>query len=295
MIYLGRRKNEKNDIIKKYCEKNKIDKIFILSNEKFYFDSEYEFIEWKNIIQYTIYYRLLKEIKKDSLLILNECLRTKNRYDLTYNCIRHFLNQTEHQIIFQYLPIIDNREDFMILFDFDTRSKWKRENFNSILFKNSIIDYKKIDIILKKIDIKTNEKIKNDYNKKKKELFSREINDPDMIPRNLYLVSGKCKYDFIKNNNIDNLFCDNIFKDYWFIGRNNRFKLNNFQKYRKEEYDKKYIIFELCHNFINFIDFIFLSEQKEFEIFISDLKIDSWYWNRYLEWVKEIEYVYSIL
>ena len=70
------------------------------------------------IIQYKFYYRLLQEIGKDTLLVVNECLRMQNRYDLTYNCLRLFLQQTPHALVFQYLPIIDTIADFMVLFDF---------------------------------------------------------------------------------------------------------------------------------------------------------------------------------
>ena len=181
------------------------------------------------------------EAKRDQIyeglcIIINECLRKQNRYDLTYNCIRHFLNQTDHQIIFQYLPIIDKFEDFFILFDFDTKTKWKGKKDKELL-KESIIIKNIIDIKLNKIKINIDLKIKELYNKEKEKLINNiGLKEPDTIPRNLYLLSGKNKLKYI---NQDNLFCYN--KDKWYIGRNNRFKIKNFQTFKKKNIIKKNI------------------------------------------------------
>ena len=51
------------------------------------------------------------------LLIINECLRTRKRSDLTYNCLHHYLNQTPHRLIFEYFPFVSDPNDFMILLD----------------------------------------------------------------------------------------------------------------------------------------------------------------------------------
>lgn len=288
MIYLGF--NNKQEIINNYIQQNNIQKIFILSPKKFYFNYDKEFIEWNQIIMYKTFYRLLQEINKNTLIIINECLRKQNRYDLTYNCIRHFLNQTNHQIIFQYLPIIEKFEDFFILFDFDTKTRWKGKKDKELL-KEINIKKNIISIELNKIEIKTDNKIKQKYNEEKEKLINNiGLKEPDTIPRNLYLLSGKYKLNEI---NQDNLFCYN--KNKWYVGRNNRFKIKNFQTFKEEKYKEKYIIFELCHNFIDFIDFLNLSKQTKFDILISDLKVDNWYFERYNNWIKELNNVYSIL
>lgn len=287
MIYLGF--NNKREIINNYIQKNNIKKVFILSPKKFYFSYDKEFIEWNQIIMYRFFYRLLQEIDKDTLIVINECLRKQNRYDLTYNCIRHFLNQTNHQIIFQYLPIIEKFEDFFILFDFDTRTKWKGQK-NKELLKNIEIKKNIIDIKLNKIEIKTDQKIKDIYNIQKEKLISNiGLKEPDTIPRNLYLFAGKYK---LQNINQDNLFSDN---NNFYVGRNNRFKLKNFKTFKESEYKEKYTIFEFCHNYIDFIDFLNLSKQTNFEVLLTDLKIDDWYIERYNSWIKELNNVYSII
>ena len=283
MIYLGNNNNKKIEIINSYSKKNNIKKIIILSPEKFYFNNKYEYIEWNEIIQYRVYYRLLKDIDSDTLIVVNECLRKKNRYELTYNCIRLFLNQTKHKIIFQYLPIINNRDDFMILFDFDTRSNWKRESFNIDLINKINCNVIQKNITLNKIEIQVSNKLKTKYDKKKKELFDHiGLKNPHTIPRNLYLLSGKEKLKYIN-------------QDDWYVGRNNRFKIDNFQTFREDKYIHIYKVFEVCHNFINFTDFLFLSGQTNIDVFVSTLKVDLWYWDYYNNWIKELNYVYSIL
>jgi hypothetical protein len=290
MIYLGYSNIEKDKIIKQYVETNNIKKIFILSPSKFYFECTHEnteLIEYSNIIMYKYFYRLLQEINSTTLIVINECLRKQNRYDLTYNCIRNFLKQTNHQLIFQYIPFIDNFDDFFILFDFDTRSKWKDKK-DIALLKNSSINYNRLDIKIDKINVITNEKIKKLYTKEKNKLLNNiGIKDPDTIPRNLYLFSGKFKYNYIIENNL-------LDKNY--IGRNNRFKLKNLQTYKEDKYIyNNYIIFELCHNFIDLIDFISISKQENLNLLISDLKVDEWYYNRFSTWIKEIKNAYSSL
>lgn len=289
MICLGFNDNEKIDIINSYIKKNNIQKVFILSLKKFYFDYDKEFIEWNDIIMYKTFYRLLQEINKETLIVINECLRIKNRNDLTYNCIRHFLNQTNHQIIFQYLPIIENFEDFFILFDFDTRTKWKGQK-NKELLKYIKIEKNIIDIKLNKINIISNQKTKEIYNKEKNRLINNiELKEPDTIPRNLYLLTGKDKLNYINQNN---LFIKN---SSYYLGRNNRFKIKNFQTYKENTYAKEYKIFEFCHNHIDFVDFLSLSKQKSFDVLCCDLKIDVWYFERYNTWIKELNNVYSII
>jgi hypothetical protein len=110
-----------------------IEKVFILTPANFSLAcpfANHETIEWAVIIQYKFFYRLLQEINQRTLAVVNERLSTQNRYDLTYSCIRHFLTQSSHQIVFQHLPLIDSIEDFMVLLDSEARSRWKREQLN---------------------------------------------------------------------------------------------------------------------------------------------------------------------
>jgi hypothetical protein len=87
--------------------------VFILGHPFHRIDiDDAEFIEYNELIECRTFYRLLQEIDQRTLVVLNECLRNQNRYDLTFNCIRHFLRQTSHHLIFQY-AIIEQPSDLL--------------------------------------------------------------------------------------------------------------------------------------------------------------------------------------
>lgn len=286
MIYLGLDNFEKDQLVSNYCLGNSITKVFVFSPSKFKTTTTFdphENIEYDQIIQYKYYYRLLQEIGKDTLLVINECLRTQSRHDLTYNCLRNFLNQTQHQLIFQYLPLIDTLEDFMILFDFDTRSQWKRTPWSAQLLLEANVVTKRIPLELVRVPVTVTANTKEAYAVEKRKLIDGiGLKDPHTIPRNLYLMSGRAKLDCVTQGQ-------------YYVGRNNRFKVPTLQTYREEDYPRDYTVFELCHNFIDFIDFLSLSRQARVPILVTDLKVDQWYFDRYQSWVERIRDAYSAL
>lgn len=291
MIYLGRNGHEKIPLINDYVQTYDIKRVFILGHSHYRIELDNaEFIEYNEIISYRIFYRLLQEIDQRTLVVLNECLRTQNRYDLTFNCIRHFLRQTSHHLIFQYLPIIDQVSDFMTLFDWDTQSKWKPVQMKDAPLHEATIDWRRIDITLTPIPIATDDRVKTAYQAEKRRLIDNiGLRDPHTIPRNLYLLGGKAKVAWAQSTK-DGLFADSRA----FVGRNDRFKLPSMQTYRSGSYpDAPYTVFELPHNFLEFIDFLSLSGQMEVDVLVADLKVDQWYWNRYQEWRDRLEQVYS--
>jgi hypothetical protein len=286
MIYLGLNRSEKDQYVSDYCAKHRIEKVVILSPAKFQFACSFEnheIVEYADIIEYRFFYRLVQEVNNQTLIVINECLRTQNRSDLTYNCIRHFLNQTPHQLIFQYLPLIDEPEDFMTLFDFDTRSRWKREKMQNAPLTEARIQARRVGVSFCGISVDVSPRLKLEYEAQKAKLISGlGLKDPHTIPRNLYLLGGKAKLAAID--------------DGWCVGRNNRFKLERMQAYKEDAYSNApYTIFEFCHNFIDFSDVISLSGQHSFNVLVADLKVDQWYLARYKEWSDRINACYSAI
>lgn len=276
MIYLGLKNKNKLDIISNYVKFNNIKTVHIIQPIKFQIklDIETDYVDYEHAIDYPIFYRLLQEIDDTHLVVLNECLRTQNRYDLTYNCIRHFLRQTDHKIIFNQLPQIDGQDDFMILFDFDSKSQWKRNKFDIDLIKeNSNVVVEIPEIKFTAIDVYTPDSTKQKYEVEKHRLFS-EIGskDPDTIPRNLYLIGGK-----------DKLFMNNSLC----IARNKRLNSINVITY-DDHVSKDVTVLEFPHRFIDFSDYLRKSWQFEYNVLTADLPVDHWYFNRYTEWSKRI-------
>jgi hypothetical protein len=276
MIYLGLKNKDKVDIITDYVNLNNTKAVHIIQPIKFQIKLEIEidYVDYEHAIDYPIFYKLLQEIDDTHLIVLNECLRTQNRNDLTYNCIRHFLRQTDHQIIFNQLPQIDSQNDFMILFDFDSKSQWKRNKFDIDLIKeNSNIVVKTPEIMFTAIDVYTQDSTKQKYKAEKYKRFA-EIGgkDPDTIPRNLYLIGGK-----------DKLFMNSFLC----VARNKRLNSNNVITYG--DYSNGYMtILEFPHRFIDFSDFMRKSWQFEYNVLVADLPVDHWYFSRYTEWSKRI-------
>ena len=147
---------------------------------------------------YKYFYRLLQEINKNSLIVLNECLKKQNRYDLTYNCIRRYILQTNHRIIFNYYPIIREEKDFMILYDMLQNNPFLKEKYEYITkFDNVEIGKIEFEVIKDDVVIDLSDE---EYETEKKKLISEVNKDPDIIPRRLlkFVESKKPKgYDRI--------------------------------------------------------------------------------------------------
>jgi hypothetical protein len=287
MIFIGLASMEKAVRVREYCDAHAVRKVVIFSPSKFRpdlaLDTEYEHVEWSDIIQYKFYYRLLQEIGRETLLVINECLRTQNRYELTYNCLRLFLQQTPHALIFQHLPIIDTIDDFAVLFDFETRSRWKRHKLDAALLREAQIEVSDHGPLFAALPVETDERTRAAYAKEKRKLIDGiGLKDPHTIPRNLYQMSGKAKLPHVDAG-----------KQY--MGRNNRFHLDNLRTYRDEAFPGQHVVFELCHNFINFADFLTLSRQQSVDVMVADLKVDHWYFDRYAKWATRIHEACSVL
>lgn len=287
MIYLGLTPEEKAARICAYCAEHGIGKVYLLTPRKFAIDcgvAGAEIIEWAEIIEYKFFYRLLQEIDASALVVVNECLRLQNRYDLTYNCIRHFLNQARHQLVFQWLPFIEDMQDFMILFDFDTRSRWKRERFSPDLLAECGMAVEPRPVAFAPLPVEADATLRDAYQREKDKLFAGlGGKDPHTIPRNLYLMSGKARMQRVEMGP-------------WYVGRNTRLKLDRLRTYKEDAYpDAPYTVFEFPHNFIDFADVSALSGQTRFEALVADLPVDRWYFERYTQWSHRLEQGYADL
>ena len=189
-IYLGNQ--NKNKIVEDYIKANNIDKVYIIGEKLDINFEKYENIKFSDTIMYKYFYRLLQEINKNSLIVLNECLRKQNRYDLTYNCIRRYVLQTNHRIIFNYYPIISQEQDFMILYDMIQNNPFLKEQYKYITkFEN--IEIGEIIFDVEKEDIVLDKNIVEQYEQKKDEIIKEVKKDPDIIPRRLLKFSKKNK------------------------------------------------------------------------------------------------------
>jgi hypothetical protein len=278
MIRIGFNKQEKNIIVTDYLKNNPdITKVYIIYSELFKIDYQlqidHEYIEFVNTIEYVYFYRFLAEITDNSLIIIDECMRTSNRNVLTYNCIHHFLNQTKHKIIFEYFPIISNKKDFMILLNFQDKDRYKKKSFSWDFLAEQDIVMKYNKIIFEVISVSLTDNQIAKYKQKVQTLFDNlgDQKDPDIIPRNLQLYVGN-----LKKNMIDPT------KTY--LARNKRFNLDNVYSYQELSNQTRDLKFDYIIDFhyrqLHMNDYIKLFNVDTIRYLSTDLSIDNYYVNK---------------
>lgn len=289
MIRIGLTKEQKEQEIIRYLNNKDISKIYCFFFKKFYTEynienTNIEYIEYSDIEKYKYFYRLLEEITEDSLIIIDECMRASNRNKLTYNCAHHYLNQSPHRIIFEYFPIIENYEDFMILLNFENKGKYKGKSFEFNHLKMEDIKMIKRTIPMKIKNIRTTRFMRERYEREKNLLFKLLGNqDPDTIPRNLHLLTGDFKKEHIKEKTA--------------VARNNRFRFKNVVSYtdiNKISEEAEILVVDFHYRRLNFNDFLkTMKSIKEFEFLSTSLPVDKFYAKSYLEWKERCEAIYD--
>lgn len=289
MICLGLSPDEKRDRVRHAVADAKATRVFALGPRRWWFDLEgcgalVEWIDYPDLIRYVYYYRLLQEIDGSSLVVVNECLRTQDRNDLTYNCIRNYLQKTPHQVVFQRLPIIDSLDDFGVLFDFDTRSRWKRTPVAELPLHEARIEASPVAVSLRRVDVPTPARLLDRYAREKRRLIDGiGLRDPHTIPRQLHILGGSVKAAVLDPGR-------------WYVARNSRLGRDNVTTYGAPEHPHApYGVLELCHRFLDWTDFLASSGQSSFDVLTTELRVDHWYFDRFSEWSTRLAYAYAAL
>lgn len=278
---------QKQKEILKYIEEHDIKQVIVFSSEQFFMNlpecpCPIRQIGYKETIMYRTFYPLLEEIDKTYLLVMNECMRTQNRSDLTYNCIAKYTNQTPHRIVFEYFPFIEKEDDFMILLDFSDSQRHKGIGFSEI-------DLGAIDVrCVRRHFTMTVENIEplpldaqTAYEEQKEKLFADLGNkDPDTIPRNLHIWTGRYKRN-------------SIAPDQQYIARNDRYKLPNVVTYKNAQPRVKYKLIDMPHRRLDFNDFLRRTGQTDLVYLSTGFKIDEVYINSFQEWANRLERFYA--
>ena len=288
MIRLGLKIDEKKKEIENFLKDKKIKKIIVFYPEEFplklpELEKEYEikYVEYAEIIMYRTFYPLLEIIDKETLLIFNECMRTQNRSDLTYNCAHHYCNQTPHKMVFEYFPFIENEQDFMILLDLLNKGKYKGKSFKDEFLKGEDIKAKPIYLNIEDIKVNITEEEKIKYEKYKEELFNNlGAKDPDTIPRQLHIWAGNLKKRAILPT-----------KKY--VARNKRFNMPNIITYKEVKEGEEYIIIDFPHRRIDFNDFLKKTGITTIEFLNTNLKVDLYYLNDLKNWNERLVNFYD--
>lgn len=285
-IRVGLSPEEKQAVLAAYLKTYPIKKIYI-----FYwpaFKHEYdvglpvEYIEYKDIIMYKFFYRLLEEIDDSCLIVMDECMRTQSRGDLTYNCAHHYLNQTSHKAVFEYFPFIEEPADFLILLDFLNKGKYKGKGFDWAMLAGEDINVKPAIISLEVETIAITAKQKEAYEAKKEGLFAGlGIRDPDTIPRNLHVFVGGFKKPFLE-------------KGKYYLARNARLGLPNVETYDQfTARPEPPILIDFPHRRLDLNDYLKKIKSAQLKFLSSGLKVDLYYIQTFYEWKERVEAFYA--
>lgn len=301
MIRLGLNEVQKIKTVGDYIAAHGIKKAYVFYPEKFPFEGldtvareiwsvPVKAVEYKEIIMYRTFYPLLEEIDERSLLIFNECLRTRKRGDLTYNCAHHYCGQTPHKIVFERLPFIGesfymgNEEngfnDFMILLDFVDKGRFRGRGFEWGMLREVDVKAVPVHLTYEAVPVSIDKKAQGAYEKKKEQLFNDLGNkEVDTIPRELHVFAGKYKKAFI----------DPALQ---YVARNARFNLPNVVPY-KSAGKGEYIVVDFPHRRLDFNDFLKKSGMAHIRFLNSGLLVDLVYESNFKVWISKLEAFYA--
>lgn len=280
-IWIGLGDREKLSRITEYLNQNpSIDKVVYFTENKrkpLEIDfSDVEYRTWADAIMYKYFYPLLEKIDHNTLLIFDEMMRTRKRTELTYNCCHHYGNQTGHILVFEWFPMIEQPEDFMILLDFAFPYVYKGQPYSPEYLRLPEVTVKNQmeEIVSEKVEI--TEEIEEQYEEEKERLFKNIGNkDPDTIPRTLHIWCGThCKKDAVKNRKC--------------LARNSRLKTT--KKWTDLEPAEYIVDFPIRQ--LQFNDYCKNVETKTFHFLNSGLSADEYYFKTYKEWLERLGEMY---
>lgn len=217
---------------------------------------------------YKYFYPLLEHIDEHYLIVFDGMLRTLKRNDLTYNCCVHYTNQTPHVLVFQYFPMVQEPDNFMILVDLATRSRYRLNHFSSEYVQ--LAEIHPVHITMDVDRIAPTEAQKAAYENKKEELFDNiGMRDPNTIPRDLHVwVGTRIKKQHILSSGL-------------YIARNGRFKQENVKNYTDYIPSEKYTVIDFPVNVMQFTDFLEQSGATHLTFLHSGTSVDNVYTDLY--------------
>lgn len=286
MIRIGLGIRTKEKIINEYIKKNGIKKVFVLyakeQEQKLRISMEYEAVEYDEWEMYRTFYPMIEKVDADTLIVVNDALRTTSYSDLKVNCATVWLNQTPHRIIFNHLPFIEDKEDFRILQKLDQGSKWV-DKFDYSMLQTQDVLVSPVKVTITPINVATTEKQKESYETlKEKESKLIEDNpsmDPNNLPRKLAIKAGDYKKPAIN-------------PDEFYLARNMRFKLDNVDSFKSYK-NKDYTLIDMPISRKEFVDYLMRTKNYKIKYICTDLSIDKYLMNDFIEWKARLDAFYA--
>lgn len=293
MIGIGYNDASKLYWIKKACTEHKeIQNVVIFSPPQFSLGAqaveedtgckctEYTYAD---IIMYRVFYPLLEVIDDSYLIVVNECMRTQNRNDLTYNCLNHYLNQTCHRMIFEYFPMVDRIEDVLILLDREHPNRYKGRGYDHDMLSEADLKVAPHRYMLRQIAVALPDRAAEKYEAEKDKLFDALGNgDPDNVPRRLHVWCGRYKRVYVDEH-----------PDVQFVARNARFARPNVATYANATDGRARVLLDIPHRQMILNDYLKRTDISELAFVTTGLSVDRYYYDRTREWINTLEGWYA--
>lgn len=228
--------------------------------------------------------RLWEVVDESFLFIYDECMRVKKRTDLTYNSFHLFQHHSEHAIVFETFPMIDDPDDFMILVDMAYPNMYIQSRVTPDVIE--LADIKPYEVKFEPVSIETTEEQKAAYEIETNRMFDELGNkDPNTIPRNLALwVGTTCKKNHIDSSKINiarnGRFKTKTYKDYS-VYDNGTYASMPFSEHEKHSYTREFepaeevTIIDFPVKTRELMDLIKFSGAHTVKVMTTDLKIDA--------------------
>ena len=292
-IHIGLKPSEKRAEIQKALNEYKdVDRIFVFYGDKEHPEFEFEGLEtiytpWSETEMYRTFYPLLGQpykgqdtpaITDKSLLVVDEMLVDRHRGCLKQNCTLHFMRVSSRRLIFNWMPFIDQPDDFMILVDYAYPDRYKRQPFQKELLEEIDCRITRRLPEISSQNIETSAADFKRYEKQRDKLFDDlGQKDPNTIPRKLILLAGSIKKKEMKDG-------------LTYVARNSRIK--GAITYKDTGSEEIYII-DPTYKRKELIDFIRRSSTRELIYLQTDLPVDKVYLDDLNSWYDRMEDFYE--
>lgn len=283
-LVIGLRATEKAKVVRESMPVGCV-RVVVLGPRRFDFEldaqsQDVEFVDWPHVIEYKFFYRLLQQVDARTLVVVNEPLRTGARNDLTYNCVRHILAQAGAVVVFSWLPIISEPDDFMVLYDFATGSRYRRLRLNEVNLRECDLEYHGSLPDLTRATTEATPALEAAYKRARDSAFAGlgAASDPHNVPRRLHLLGGLARSALATAGG-------------WLV-RNARLPRGEARwvKYADAAAGVSLCgVVDVAHRHVEMCDALAASSVKSLTVATTTLKVDTFYWLRLAEWRQKME------
>lgn len=184
-IYLG--ETDKVSVVSEYLKQNQdVETIFVIGDElELDTTLPVRHCSYTNTIMYSVWNPWRTDITQKSLVILNEAMRSSSRSNLNYNCIRHYLQATDHRLFFNYWPIKSIEEDFMILWGMAQPNPFAKDAYKDTVLRGTPVFINPMEFSFEVVNVTLSEEDMQESVVEKERLIASVKKDPEIIPRGL--------------------------------------------------------------------------------------------------------------